>query len=271
MSFENDKYPVDKDPNEWCLRQSKRLKAIDPQMNTQMRNTKLLTPMPGELEQAVKCRCNQSFTLYDISNTLQDVSKRNKIGKYSQFKISSFKEKSPFRVDFKDKPKEKMAEVTKMKNTCHNCSSTDHYANNFPKGKKKVYFIEQVPEEESPTDGSESDSMHVSIRKQSDDDQYPREEFLVEYQEETQLEIQDIQLGAGMPQDTAKKNLCKHTQAAQTFLVTPSKGMAYIHRTATKITVCVEHAQHQLIIDSGAHCSIVAREDLDKHFTNWEK
>ncbi|MBW0560343.1 hypothetical protein O181_100058 [Austropuccinia psidii MF-1] len=54
MSFENDKYFVDKDPYEWCLRQSKRLKAIDPQMNIQMRNHKLLTQLPGELEHALK-------------------------------------------------------------------------------------------------------------------------------------------------------------------------------------------------------------------------
>ncbi|MBW0475687.1 hypothetical protein O181_015402 [Austropuccinia psidii MF-1] len=32
MSVENDKYSVDKDPYEWYLRQSKRIKAIDPQM-----------------------------------------------------------------------------------------------------------------------------------------------------------------------------------------------------------------------------------------------
>ncbi|MBW0499852.1 hypothetical protein O181_039567 [Austropuccinia psidii MF-1] len=71
--------------------------------------------------------------------------------------------------------------------------------------------------------------MGDAIRKQYDEDQNPREEFLVEYQEETQLEIQDIQLEEGMPQDTANKNLRKHTQDAQTFLVTPTKGMAYIH------------------------------------------
>ena len=53
MSFENDKYSVDKDPYEWYLRQSKRLEAIDPQMNIQMRNHKLLTQLPGELEHAV--------------------------------------------------------------------------------------------------------------------------------------------------------------------------------------------------------------------------
>ncbi|MBW0541473.1 hypothetical protein O181_081188 [Austropuccinia psidii MF-1] len=73
-----------------------------------------------------------------------------------------------------------------------------------------------------------------------------------------------------MPQDTAKKNFCKHTQDAQTFLVTPTKGMAYIRGTATKMTVCIDIAQHPLIIDSGAHCSIVARKYLDNHFPNWE-
>ncbi|MBW0510662.1 hypothetical protein O181_050377 [Austropuccinia psidii MF-1] len=65
--------------------------------------------------------------------------------------------------------------------------------------RKKIYAIEKVPEEESPTEDSESDSMGDSIREQSDDDQDPREEFLVEYQGETLLEIQDIQLEAGMP------------------------------------------------------------------------
>ncbi|MBW0475473.1 hypothetical protein O181_015188 [Austropuccinia psidii MF-1] len=72
MSFENDKYSVDKDPYQWCLRKSKRLETIDPQMNIQMRNHKFLTQMPEELEHAVECRCNHSCTLDDISNTLQD-------------------------------------------------------------------------------------------------------------------------------------------------------------------------------------------------------
>ncbi|MBW0561317.1 hypothetical protein O181_101032 [Austropuccinia psidii MF-1] len=189
MSFENDKYSVDKDPYGWCLGWSKRLKAIDPQMNFQMRNHKLLTQIPGKLEHAVKCRCNHSCTLYDIKNTLQDLRKGNKIGKYTPYKSSGFKEKQPLRVEFKDNPRESVAEVEKKKNSCHNCGSTHHYANNCPKEKKKVYAIEKVPEEESPTEGSDSDSMGDAIREQYDDDQDPQEEFLVEYQEETPLKI----------------------------------------------------------------------------------
>ncbi|MBW0476006.1 hypothetical protein O181_015721 [Austropuccinia psidii MF-1] len=268
MSFENDKYSVDRVPYEWCLRQSKRLEAIDPQMNIQIRNHKLLTKIPGELDHAVKCRCNHNCTLHDISNTLQYVRKRTNIGKYTPYKSSGFKEKQPFRVEFKDKPRERVAEMAKKKNSCHNCGLTNHYYNNCPKAKKKVYAIDKVPEEESPTKESDSDSMGDAIREQSYEEQDPREEFLVEYQEETPLEVQDIQLEEGIPQDTANKNLCKHTQDAQKFLVTPTKEMEYIHGTATKITFCIDNAQHPLIVDSGAHCSIVAKNYLDNHFPN---
>ncbi|MBW0475040.1 hypothetical protein O181_014755 [Austropuccinia psidii MF-1] len=37
------------------------------------------------------------------------------------------------------------------------------------------------------------------------------------------------------------------------------------------MTVCIDNSQHPLIIDSGAHCSIVTREYLDNHFRNWKK
>ncbi|MBW0583790.1 hypothetical protein O181_123505 [Austropuccinia psidii MF-1] len=74
-----------------------------------------------------------------------------------------------------------------------------------------------------------------------------------------------------MPQDTANKNLCKHTEDAQTFLVTPTRGMEYIHGTAKKVTVCIGNSHHPLIIVSGAHCSIVAIRYLDNHFPNWEE
>ncbi|MBW0549228.1 hypothetical protein O181_088943 [Austropuccinia psidii MF-1] len=134
-----------------------------------MRNQILLTQLPGELEHAVK--------------------KRTNIGKFTLYRRSSFKEKQPLRVEFKDKPRERVEEVAKKKNSCHNCGLTDHYANNCPKAKRKVYAIEKVPEEETPTEDSESDSMGDAIREPSDNDQDPREEFLVEYQEETSLEI----------------------------------------------------------------------------------
>ncbi|MBW0531250.1 hypothetical protein O181_070965 [Austropuccinia psidii MF-1] len=45
-----------------------------------MRNHKLLTQLPGELEHALKFRCNQNCTLYDIANTLKDIRKGTNMG-----------------------------------------------------------------------------------------------------------------------------------------------------------------------------------------------
>ncbi|MBW0576926.1 hypothetical protein O181_116641 [Austropuccinia psidii MF-1] len=231
MSFDNDKNSVVKDPYEWCLRQARRLKAIDPQMNIQMSNHKLLTQLPGELEHGVKCRCNQNCTLDDISNTLQDIRKRTNIVKFTPYNSSGFKEKRTFRVAFKDKPKERVAEVTKKKHSYHNRGSTDHYANNCSKAKKKVYAIEKVPEEESPTEDSESDSMGDAIREPSDNDQDPKEEFLVEYQEESPLKIQDIKLEAGMPQDTKMKTCSKtHKMHKHSWVNQPKEWHIYMEQ-----------------------------------------
>ncbi|MBW0493397.1 hypothetical protein O181_033112 [Austropuccinia psidii MF-1] len=60
--------------------------------------------------------------------------------------------------------------------------------------------------------------MGDAIREKSDEEQDAREEFLVEHQKESPLQIQHIQSEEGMSQDTSNKNLCKHTQDAQTFL-----------------------------------------------------
>ncbi|MBW0538739.1 hypothetical protein O181_078454 [Austropuccinia psidii MF-1] len=157
-------------------------------------------------------------------------------------------------LKLKDKPRERVAEVAQRKNSCHNCGSTDHYSNNFTKAKKKVYAIEKVPEEESPKEDFESDSMGDAIREQYDEEQDPREEFLVEYQEQTPLEIQDIRLEAGMPQDNANKNLCKHTRCTKIPGHTNQRNGIHTWKS-----------------HNGAHCSIVARNYLDRHLPEWGK
>ncbi|MBW0551069.1 hypothetical protein O181_090784, partial [Austropuccinia psidii MF-1] len=124
---------------------------------------------------------------------------------------TAFKGNATIWVDFQEKPREKVAEVTRKKNSGPNCRSEDHYDNNSAKEKKKVHAIEKVPEEECPTEESESDSKGDSVREKYDEEQDPREESLVEYQEKTPLEIQEIQLEAGMPQNTARKTCAKNT------------------------------------------------------------
>ncbi|MBW0478813.1 hypothetical protein O181_018528 [Austropuccinia psidii MF-1] len=93
MSCKNDKYTVDKDHYEMCLKHSRIVKSIDFYMNIQMRNHKLLTKIPAELEHAVKCRCNQICTVDDISTTLQDNNSCHNCGPTDHYPISLPEEK----------------------------------------------------------------------------------------------------------------------------------------------------------------------------------
>ncbi|MBW0465109.1 hypothetical protein O181_004824 [Austropuccinia psidii MF-1] len=76
-----------------------------------------------------------------------------------------------------------------------------------------------------------------------------------------------------MPQDTSNKSLCKHTQDAKTFLVTPTKGMAYIHGTATKMTKFSGHPLPKLgkpaLANQGKELQECIRED-DFHWDNYQ-
>ncbi|MBW0462081.1 hypothetical protein O181_001796 [Austropuccinia psidii MF-1] len=131
-----------------------------------------------------KSQIIQKYSNDDIANTLQDVRKTTNIGNVPNLKELVSKRNNFSGWSSKTNPKEK-AEVTKKKNTCCTFTSTNPSSNNCPKAKKKVYAIEKVPEAESPTEDLESHSMGDSIRKKSDDDQDPREEFLMEYQEKS--------------------------------------------------------------------------------------
>ncbi|MBW0505578.1 hypothetical protein O181_045293 [Austropuccinia psidii MF-1] len=48
-----------------------------------MRNHKLLTKLPGDLEHAIKCRCSKESTLDKISTTLQELRIKSSIGRYN--------------------------------------------------------------------------------------------------------------------------------------------------------------------------------------------
>ncbi|MBW0583687.1 hypothetical protein O181_123402 [Austropuccinia psidii MF-1] len=80
----------------------------------------------------------------------------------------------------KDKPREKVEEVSNKRNSCQNCGYTDDYSKNFQKARKKIYFIEDVSGEGIQTKESDSESMGNAIGENSDDDQDPIEENLVE-------------------------------------------------------------------------------------------
>ncbi|MBW0489771.1 hypothetical protein O181_029486 [Austropuccinia psidii MF-1] len=144
LSFGNDRYTVDKYPYDLCLRQSKRLITIDPHITTEMRNHKLLTKLPGDLENAVKCRCSKESTLDEISTTFQEVRTRTSIG-------------------------------------FHNCESPNYYADNSPKDREEIVSREEEARKDQEGHESDSDSVGNGFGNNSYSEPNPHEEYLVEF------------------------------------------------------------------------------------------
>ncbi|MBW0553665.1 hypothetical protein O181_093380 [Austropuccinia psidii MF-1] len=152
LSFGNDRYTVDKDPYDWCLRQLKRLMAIDPHITTEMRSHKLLSKLPGGLEHAVKFRFSKESTLDEISTTLQEVRIRTAIG-------------------------------------FHNCESPNHYADNSSKNREEIFAREEETRKDQEGLESDSDSVGNGCGNNSYSEPNPHEEYLVEFKNHGTEEI----------------------------------------------------------------------------------
>ncbi|MBW0533683.1 hypothetical protein O181_073398 [Austropuccinia psidii MF-1] len=118
-----------------------------------MRNYKLFTKLPGDLEHAVKFRCSKESTLGGISTTLQEVRIRTSICRYNTH--SSGGNRGNPTVEDKETHYPE-AEIT---TGYHNCGSPNHYADNFPKYREGIF--EREKETSKDQEGHESDSDSV--------------------------------------------------------------------------------------------------------------
>ncbi|MBW0566087.1 hypothetical protein O181_105802 [Austropuccinia psidii MF-1] len=176
LSFGNDRYTVDKDPYDRCLRQSKRLIAIDPHITTQMRNHKLLTKLPGDFKHAVKFRCSKESTLDEISSTLQEVRSRTSIRRYNNHSTDDNRENPTLEA------KETHDSESEITTGCQNCELPNHYTDNSPKDREEIFSREEETRKDQEGPESDSDSVGNGCGNNSYIEPNPHEEYLVEFQ-----------------------------------------------------------------------------------------
>ncbi|MBW0550030.1 hypothetical protein O181_089745 [Austropuccinia psidii MF-1] len=118
-----------------------------------MRNHKLLTKLPGDLEHAVKCRCSKESTLDEISTTFQEVKIRTSIGRYNTHCTGDNRENPILEA------KETHDSESEITTEFHNCESPNHYAGSYPKDREETFAREE--ETRKDQEGHESDSDSV--------------------------------------------------------------------------------------------------------------
>ncbi|MBW0547176.1 hypothetical protein O181_086891 [Austropuccinia psidii MF-1] len=118
-----------------------------------MRNQKLLTKLPGDLEHAVKFRCSKESTLDEMSTTFQEVRIRTSIGRYNTLGNGDNRGNPTLEA------KETHDSESEITTGFHNCESHNHYADNFPKDREEISAREE--EIRKDQEGHESDSDSV--------------------------------------------------------------------------------------------------------------
>ncbi|MBW0478103.1 hypothetical protein O181_017818 [Austropuccinia psidii MF-1] len=100
--------------------------------------------------------------------------------------------------------------------------------------------------------------MKNALGEGSEDESNPIEIHLVDYQEP--------QSEKGLKKDPVQENM-----GCTKILGNTRQGNGIHIGKFIKMTVFVNNGQHPLIVDSGAHCSIIPKGKLEKHFQNLEK
>ncbi|MBW0516993.1 hypothetical protein O181_056708 [Austropuccinia psidii MF-1] len=192
LSFVNDRYTVDKDLYDWCLRQSKRLIAHDPHITTEIRNHKLLTKLPGDLEHAVKCRCTKESTLDEISTTLKEVRIITSIGRYNTHTTGDNRDNLTLEA------KETHDSESEITTGFHNCESANHYAESFPKDREEIFSREKETRKDQGHE-SDSDSVGNGCENDSYSEPNPNQDYLVEFKNHGTMEIASVHLKRRKP------------------------------------------------------------------------
>ncbi|MBW0566930.1 hypothetical protein O181_106645 [Austropuccinia psidii MF-1] len=120
-----------------------------------MRNHKLLTKLPGDLEHSVKCRCSEESTLDETSTTLQDVRIRTSIGRYNTHSTGDKRENPTLEA------KETHDSDSEITTGFHSYESPNHYAENSPKDREEIFAREE--ETRKYQEGHESDSVSQGL------------------------------------------------------------------------------------------------------------
>ncbi|MBW0474796.1 hypothetical protein O181_014511 [Austropuccinia psidii MF-1] len=144
-------------------------------MTTEMRNHKLLTKLPADLEHAVKCRCSKESTLDEISTTLQEVRIRTSIGRYNTHSTGDKRENPTLEA------KETHDSESEITRGFHNCELPNHYADNLPKDREEISAREKATRKDQEGHESDSDSVGNGRGNHSYSEPNPIEEYLVKF------------------------------------------------------------------------------------------
>ncbi|MBW0568920.1 hypothetical protein O181_108635 [Austropuccinia psidii MF-1] len=234
-SFEEAIFNIERDrPMSWFLEQKDRLTALHPDMSETMVHKSILRKCGGDLEHAIRSRYVEPCSTEAYINAMEDITTRTKL-----------------------------EEIDRIPLKCHKCGSTSHLANNFPK-KTKINEIELENVED--TKETKDVSLHEIDYEPSEGEELPDELII----ESINVSFEVTEVHIHLPQYSDEFMDLIHVQDAKMQKAKPARGKGYTAGSSCITNIVINNTEAKIHIDSGAFCTCVGKNYLDKIYTNWQ-
>ncbi|MBW0588994.1 hypothetical protein O181_128709, partial [Austropuccinia psidii MF-1] len=254
-SFEEAIFNIERDrPMSWFLKQKDGLTALHPDMSETMIRKRILRKFGGDLEHAIRSRCIEPPT-EDYINAMEDITTRTKIGRsWSKSPIDNKTNGKPI-----SKPK-KPQDILPL--NCHKCGSTSHLANTCPKKTRiNEINVEKVENTKEPTDVS----LHESDSEPSEEE-VPEEPII----ETINVSFEVTEGHTHLPQYSDECMDLIHVLNAKMQKSKPARGKGYTAGSSCITNIVINNTEAKIKFDSGAFCTCVGKDSLDKVSSNWK-
>ncbi|MBW0525951.1 hypothetical protein O181_065666 [Austropuccinia psidii MF-1] len=235
-SFEEDIFNFERDrPMSWFLKQKDRLTSLHPDMSETMVYKRILRKCGGDHEHAIRSRCIEPCATEDYINAMEDITTRTKIGRnWSKSPIDNKTSGKP--ISKQNKPQKRLP----LK--CHECGGTSHLANTCPKKTR----INEIEIEKDDTKETNDVHVHETDSEPSEEEELPDELSI----ENINVYLEVTEVHTHLPQYSDEYMDLIHVQDAKMQKTKP--------------------AREKIHLDSGAFCTCVGKNYLDKIYTNWQ-
>ncbi|MBW0563827.1 hypothetical protein O181_103542 [Austropuccinia psidii MF-1] len=145
---------------------------------------------------------------------------------------------------------------------CHKCGSTSHLANTCPK-KTRINAIEIEKDDTKET-------KYVSVNK-SDSEPSEEEELQDDLKiENINVSFEVTEVHTQLPQYSDDCMDLIHVHDAEMQKIKPARGKGYTAGSSCIVNIVINNREAKIHLDSGAFCTCVGKDYLDKIHTNWQ-
>ncbi|MBW0499578.1 hypothetical protein O181_039293 [Austropuccinia psidii MF-1] len=256
-SFEEAIFEIERDrPMYWFLKQNDRLTALNPDMSETMVYKRILRKCGGGLENAIRSRCIEPCSTEDYINAMEDITTRTEMGR-NWYKHPIDNKASGKPISKQNKPQDRAPWK------CHKCGSTSLLANTCP---KKTRINEIEIEKEDDTKEANDVSLHESDSEPSEEEE-PTDKLSIE---NINVSFEFTAVHTHLPQYSDECMNLIHVQHAKTQRTKTSRGKVYTARSSCITKIVIKNNEAKIHLDSGAFCTCVGKNYLDKIYTNWQ-